>query len=215
MIKKLSMAVAASVFAFAGAAQAALVNGDFEAGLSGWTTTGSAVAVGINVDSGLLAARMINSPNNNLTTFTGTSIPGTGGGGISQAFTLGSAGTLSFKWDFQTGEATPAGSFNDAAYVVIDGIAILLADTTSGLFVGAPGDGFSEKTGYQLFSQSIGAGSHTLAFVVTDVGDTIVDSGLFIDSITTPANVPEPGSLALLGLGLVGVVALRKRKQAA
>ena len=214
MIKKLSMAVAASVFACAGAAQAALVNGDFEAGLSGWTTTGSAVAVGINVDSGLLAARMINTPNINLTTFTGTSIPGTGGGGISQAFTLSSAGTLSFKWDFQTGEATPSG-FNDAAYVVIDGVAIKLADTGSALFVGAPGNGFSEKTGYQLFSQSIGAGSHTLAFVVTDVGDTIVDSGLFIDSITTPANVPEPGSLALLGLGLVGVVALRKRKQAA
>ena len=214
MFKKLSMAVAAGAFALAGAAQASLVNGDFEAGLAGWGTTGTTSSTGVNVNSGLLAALITNAANTNLSVFTGAVIPGTGGGGISQTFSLGSATTLSFIWDFQTNETTPS-SFNDAAYVVIDGTATLLADTKSALFVGAPGNGFNEKTGYQTFSIGLGAGSHVLSFVVTDVGDTVVDSGLYVDGVTTGGTVPEPGSLALLGLGLVGVVALRKRKHAA
>lgn len=41
---------------------------------------------------------------------------------------------------------------------------------------------------------------------------TFVDDVRFVESID--ATVPEPGSLALLGLGLAGLAAIRKRKQA-
>ncbi len=43
-VKGAAGAVAACAFAFGGAAKAQIVNGDFEAGLTGWTTTGSVIA---------------------------------------------------------------------------------------------------------------------------------------------------------------------------
>lgn len=43
-----------------------------------------------------------------------------------------------------------------------------------------------------------------------------IDSGMTYDmSGTAPSNVPEPGSIALLGLGFAGMAALRRRKGAA
>lgn len=59
------------------------------------------------------------------------------------------------------------------------------------------------------------AGINTFEFFITDVGDASLDSGVFIQagsfSGTNPTDVPEPGSLALLGAALAGAVAARRR----
>lgn len=132
-------------------------------------------------------------------------------------------------------------TFNDAFALFLDGVNIALLDdgvtpvtinnvngtTTPGLFnnndpsdLGSPTpfdieyDGFTN--GFTASAFGLGAGTHTLSFQVADVGDAGFDSTVFIEagSLTDdpdPMPMSEPSTLALLGLGMIGMAGLRRR----
>lgn len=88
---------------------------------------------------------------------------------------------------------------------------------------GSSGDCFSAGCGYTGWISSnytiANAGNYVLEFGVTNWIDEAFQTGMAFDGITvggTPiGNVPEPATLGLLGLGLFGINAVRRRKKAA
>jgi hypothetical protein len=183
--------------------QAAVLNGDFSSGFSGWETLGNT-----NASSGAAVLTAGGSDTSSIESFLGLA-SGTlsgigtspnGGSAIKQLFFATAGTVVSFDWLFEANDYLP---FNDFSFVsLVPNGANLLSNVA---IVGDYG-----SSGLQSFSSTIGVtGNYTLGFGVLNATDNILNSSLTIDNVSvTP--VPTPALLpGLIGLG-VGV--LRKRK---
>jgi hypothetical protein len=76
-------------------------------------------------------------------------------------------------------------------------------------------DGFTDVFTAEILGLS--AGTHTMKFAIADTSDGALDSAVFIQagsfSGTDPGTVPEPTTLALFGMGLLGLASRRRKNR--
>lgn len=152
---------------------------------------------------------------------------------LSFSFTT-NTGDLFFDYDFASEEYNEwvNTSYNDVFGFFIDDVNIALVPGTtspvtidtinngvnSALFVDNTGptyniqyDGFTKKLTASILG--LAAGEHHIDLAIADANDQNYDSAVFLKAGSfTDKKVPEPATMALLGLGFVGFSMVRRRK---
>ena len=135
------------------------------------------------------------------------------GSGASLSFNAAAGSALTFKWDLDTLETTGDPLVADAAFLVVDGqvrwLGNALDATTATTGDWAAATGWLD--GQFTFTTS---GAHTVSFGIVDVGQYEVTSALTIGDVAVNLSaVPESSTLALMGAGLVALLALQRRRR--
>lgn len=211
-----------------GISSAAVVNEDFENGLTGWTSTGDVAVQGpvggkfIVLTSaytgGLDDVPALNLSGTNpvesagsLDGFVGLALgaldldainQATEGSAFKRTFSVTAGDIFSFDWQLATMETVG----QDYAFITIGGVKTTLGNVASALNAGT--GSYTSESGVGHFQYAFPtSGDFTIAFGVTDVGDYAGSTALRVDNVSV---VPEPSAALLCGLGALGL--LRRRR---
>lgn len=209
------------VFCFS-SAQAALDNGDFETGsLSPWTTFTTAngtlgsgrptISIFDVAGSGLgslalgLSVGYLTAP----CAFPGIHCPRpTEGGGIRQT-AIFSGGLTTLHADLAVANSSLFGGLNadgGTFSILLDGL-LLHSFSVGSITAG------TVQRGQLDFTTLVSAGSHTLDVLVTRQASQSQSLTQYVDNVSVSA-IPEPTTAALLGLGMLALVAFRTTTRA-
>ena len=208
---------------FSASAGAALINGGFEDGFSGWTAAGNtSVLMTANLDDGSGGTVTFNPYDDDGVNMASITYPNMVGSiwdnYIYQEVELGETDKyLNFAYNFWTYDEAP---FDNPGFEVeINGIN---GKTVFSIGAGDIGDGelgSLDFTGWKLISIPVEQyydpdrpASIMISFNAGNTGDNQYPSGVFIDAVSvTESPVPVPTTILLLGSGLVAMIGLRKK----
>ena len=184
-------------------AQELTTNGDFEAGdTSGWTefaTASSTFGVTSDAFEGSFAGELFNDASASALVVKQANI------GIGTVFT-GQEISISFR---AKGEGEAGGVSFAEFFSEISGGGVSGSEILGGAPLGLTND-WQEFT-FNTTAGSDVSGGVTLQFTATTGAATGSQQRLFIDNVSVVAAVPEPGSLAALGLASLGLLICRRR----
>lgn len=209
-----------------------------EGGNYGWVSTAGGISLGANdlnigseTNGSLLRSGIFSAAAGDSLNFYFNYVTSDGAGYIEYAWarlldsTLNPVALLFTARTTPSGDTVPGFGLPPIEATIIPASTPIIAGGPSWSPLGGySGACYSAGCGYTGWIESdytiLNAGNYILEFGVVNWADQIYDSGMAFDGITVGGvpidddQVPEPATLALLGIGLAGIGAIRRRKAA-